>query len=190
MGRTDRLVPEIVEKVYDSARCHLDPEKWLDHCISSADLSHVEDAARTVWGDYLVKDLKEYLAMQIAAMEGALELARQDGLEKIEGLIEQALKFLRHLEEAKTWDEIVDRRKINYGVMRFPKKADEDIKARIKAIRDGCKEGLEKKLKIFCDRSDQVLVTLAQTCGTHGTGSFVNAAAESLPAVHRKRQVP
>ena len=163
LGRTDRLVPEIVQKVYDSSRCHLDPEKWLDHCVASADLSRVEDAAQTVWGDYLVQDLKAYLAMQIAAMEGALDLARQDELEKIEALLETALKFLRHLNDAQTWDEIVDRRKINYGVMRFPKKADEDIKARIKAIRDGCKEGLEKKLKIFCDRSEVVLSALDQT---------------------------
>ena len=30
LGRTDKLVPELIEKVYDSARCHLDPEKWLE----------------------------------------------------------------------------------------------------------------------------------------------------------------
>ena len=37
LGRDDRLVPQIVEKVYDSARCHLDPEHWLDHCVHSAE---------------------------------------------------------------------------------------------------------------------------------------------------------
>ena len=191
LGRTDRLVPEIVEKVFDSARCHLDPEKWLDHCISSADLSRVEDAAQTVWGDYLVKDLKGYLTMQIAAMEGALDLARnEDGLEKIEGLIEQALKFLRYLEEAQTWDQIVERRKINYGVMRFPKKTDEDTKARIKAIRDGCKEGLEKKLKIFCDKSETVLDALGQTsAAVRGLIALTRDFGERYQNLKKRRRV-
>ena len=30
LGRDDRLVPQIIEKVYDSARCHLNPKQWLD----------------------------------------------------------------------------------------------------------------------------------------------------------------
>ena len=191
LGRTDRLVPEIVQKVYDSSRCHLDPEKWLEHCVSSADLSRVEDAAQTVWGDYLVKDLKDYLAMQIAAMEGAVDLARaEEGLEKIEALLEQALKFLRHLEAAQTWDEIVDRRRINYGTMRFPKKTDEDLKARIKAIRDGCKEGLEKKLKIFCDKSDMVLDALGQTsAAVRGLVALTRDFGERYQILKRRRRV-
>ena len=191
LGRTDRLVPEIVQKVYDSARCHLDPEKWLDHCVASADLSRVEDAAQTVWGDYLVKDLKAYLAMQIAAMENAVELARtEEGLEKVEALLEQALKFLRHLEKAQTWDEIVERRKINYGTMRFPKKVDEDIKTRIKAIRDGCKEDLEKKLKIFCDKSEQVLEALGQTsAAVRGLVSLTRDFGARYQTLKKRRRV-
>ena len=191
LGRTDRLVPEIVQKVYDASRCHLDPEKWLDHCVSSADMSRVEDAAQTVWGDYLVRDLKGYLAMQIAAMERAVELARaEEGFEKVEALLEQALKFLRHLEAAQTWDEIVDRRKIHYGTMRFPKKTDEDIKTRIKAIRDGCKEGLEKKLKIFCDKSDQVLSALGQTsAAVRGLIALTRDYGERYQNLKRRRRV-
>ena len=190
LGRTDRLVPEIVQKVFDSSRCHLDPEKWLDHCVASADLSRVEDAAQTVWGDYLVKDLKAYLAMQITAMEGALEIARQEELEKVEALLETALKFLRHLEEAQDWDEIVDRRKINYGTLRFPKKADEDTKARIKAIRDGCKTGLEKKLKIFCDKSETVLEALGQTgAAVRGLVSLTRDFGERYQNLKRRRRV-
>lgn len=32
-GRDDRAVPEIVAQVYDSARCHLQPEAWLGACL-------------------------------------------------------------------------------------------------------------------------------------------------------------
>lgn len=164
LGRTDRLVPEIVMKVYDSARCHLDPEQWLDHCISSADLTQVEDAAQTVWGAYLMADMKEYLAMQMEAMERCVELARLDpSMTKVEALLEQALKFMAYLMEAETWDQVVERRKINFGRLTFPKKADEDLAAQIKAVRNNCKDSLERKLKIFCDPSTQVLADLGQT---------------------------
>ncbi len=191
LGRTDRLVPEIVMKVYDSARCHLDPEAWLDHCVQSADLTQVEDAAQTVWGKYLVEDLKEYLAMQMNAMESAVSLARSEpGLEKVEVLLEQALKFLQFLAEARTWDEVVDRRKINYGTMRFPKKTDEDLKAQIQAIRNGCKEDLEKRLKVFCDHSEQVLSDLGQTsAAVRGLVSLARDFGERYQSLKRRRRV-
>ena len=37
LGRDDRQIPEIILKVYNSARCHLNPEKWLDRCIAEED---------------------------------------------------------------------------------------------------------------------------------------------------------
>ncbi len=33
LGRDDRLVPELILKVYNAARCHLDPEQWLEQCL-------------------------------------------------------------------------------------------------------------------------------------------------------------
>ena len=41
LGRDDRLVPEILMRVYDSARCHLDPEGWLHDCVQNADTSGI-----------------------------------------------------------------------------------------------------------------------------------------------------
>ena len=29
LGRDDRLIPDIIEKVYDNSRCHLNPEAWI-----------------------------------------------------------------------------------------------------------------------------------------------------------------
>ena len=77
LGRTDRLVPEILLKVYDSARCHLDPEGWLDRCVQSAEVAGLEDAAQTVWGQYLLEDLRAYLKLQLQAMEHCADLAER-----------------------------------------------------------------------------------------------------------------
>ena len=165
LGRDDRLVPEIIGKVYDAARCHLDPEHWLDHCIQSADLSETADAGQTVWGAYLLSDLHRYLDMQIAAMKQCLALAGENGtIPKVEALLQETVVALEYLSEAKTWDETVARRNVNYGRMTFPKKMEDlELKERILAVRNGCKEGLSKKLKIFCDPSESVLADLSQT---------------------------
>ena len=165
LGRDDRLVPRIVEKVYDAARCHLDPEGWLAHCGRMADPSGMTDAAKTTWGSFLHEELNRYLAMQIDAMEECLRLASEEPtLEKPAQLLRDILVELHFLHEAKTWDEVVARREIRYGVLRKPKNVEnEELFARIKAVREGCKEGLAKKLKIFCDPSDSVLADLGQT---------------------------
>jgi ATP-dependent helicase/nuclease subunit A len=74
LGRDDRLVPEIVQKVYDSARCHLDPEQWLQKCIRSAQAEGIDDAAQTIWGAFLMESLKSYLELQIRTMERCAQL--------------------------------------------------------------------------------------------------------------------
>lgn len=165
LGRTDRMVPEIVLKVYDQARCHLNPEQWLDHCIQSANVSATDDVAQTVWGAYLIADLRRYLAMQIAAMEKCLKIAEADkALGNVANLLKENVTSLRELQNAQTWDEVVARSNFSFGTIRFPKKLeDPDAPSRIQAIRDGCKKGIKNRTKIFCDPSEQVLQDLIQT---------------------------
>ena len=192
LGRDDRLVPQIVEKVYDSARCHLDPEHWLDHCVRSADLSETTDAAQTVWGAYLMADLHRYLGLQIDAIKKCQTLARENStIPKIETNLQETLVALEYLNEAKTWDEVVARREIAYGRMTFPRKmADLELKERIQAVRNGCKEGLAKKLKIFCDPSQSVLEDLGQTAAAiRGLVKLARVFGERYAAIKQRRRV-
>ena len=192
LGRDDRLVPQIVEKVYDSARCHLDPEKWLEHCVDSADMRDVTDAAETVWGAFLMADLKRYLAMQLAAMRGCLELAEEDDtLAKPAALLRETVVAMEHLYDADTWDQVVARRNINYGTLRFPKKApDLELCERIKAVRNGCKEGLAKRLKVFCDPSESVLADLGQTASAvRGLVKLAREFGKRYAALKDRRRV-
>ena len=192
LGRDDRLVPEIIEKVYDSARCHLDPEHWLDHCLTSADLSETTDAAQTVWGAYLLGELHEYLAMQIGAIKGCLSLMEEEPtLEKPAALLRDTLVALEFLNEAATWDQVVARRNINYGRLVFSKKVpDQELCERIKAVRNGCKEGLSKRLKIFCDPSASVLADLGQTAmAVRGLVKLARAFADRYGRWKQRRRV-
>ena len=66
LGRDDRQIPQIILKVYNSARCHLNPDAWLDWC-QNVNVGELTDASQTPWGQYLIEDLQQYLAMQIDA---------------------------------------------------------------------------------------------------------------------------
>ena len=192
LGRDDRLVPEIVGKVYDAARCHLDPEHWLDHCVRSADLSETTDAAQTVWGTYLMEDLRKYLDMQLGAMKQCRALAGENGtIPKIEALLQETVVALEFLREANTWDEVVARRNINYGRMTFPRKMEDlELKERIQAVRNGCKDGLAKKLKVFCDPSESVLADLGQTStAVRGLVKLARAFGERYTALKQRRRL-
>ena len=82
-GRDDRSIPEILLKIYHSAKCHLDPEGWLDWCSEQSKAEDITDAAQTIWGKYLVDDLHRFLDMNIQALEVcALRSGNNDTMHK------------------------------------------------------------------------------------------------------------
>ena len=191
LGRDDRLVAEIILKVYDSARCHLDPERWLQSCLEASDVDGVADAGETVWGRYLMEELFSYLDCQIGAMSTCAQLAEAaENMEKPAVILQDELYQLQHLRESSTWDEIVERKNIEYGRLTFARKnIDEDLKDRIKACRDGCKKGLEKYLKGFADDSSQVLEDLmASSAGARGLISLVRQFEQDYAKAKRNRR--
>lgn len=165
LGRDDRQVPEIVLQVHSSALCHLDPEKWYNWCLDSAKIDGLTDAGETVWGSYLIADLKEYIQLQIDALQHCIAAASDvPGMEKPVSLLSATVNSLKSLHDCKTWDEIVDYPTIEYGTLTFKK----DVKGtqlaeQIKAIRNTCKEGLSKKLRTFSDHSVTVLQHLSES---------------------------
>lgn len=164
LGRSDALLPEILFKVYDSARCHLDPDRWLDDCINSMKLDDISDAAETLWGNYLIQDLFQFLDDQIGAMQWCVsQCAGVAGYEKPAANLSDTLYQLQRLHGSKSWDDVISHRDIDFGRLTFPKKGgDPDLAQRIKAVRGNCKDSLKKKLRTFCDSSKQVLDDLSK----------------------------
>ena len=191
LGRTDKLVSEIVLKVYDSARCHLNPEKWLDDCLRDAEMEGITDAAQTLWGRYLMDDLFDYLDGQIEVMQKCAELAESaDGMQKPAIVLRDTLHQLQSLRGAATWDEVVARKNIDYGRLTFPRKGiDADLAERIKICRSACKKGLEKRLKTFADLSEQVLDDLSQSAaGARGLIALVRQFGADYDRAKRSRR--
>ena len=95
LGRDDRFVPEILEKVYDSARCHLNPEQWLESCLENASLEEGTDVSQTIWGQYLIRDLQEYVSIQADIFRDCLRrMDASEGMEKPAANIGQTLHQL------------------------------------------------------------------------------------------------
>lgn len=192
LGRNDALVPEIIEKVYDSAKCHLNPNVWLETCMKNTDVSTVTDAAQTIWGQYLMADLFSYLDDQIVAMTRcAAAVEAVPGLEKPAAVLRDTVHQLQHLRQSTTWDDVVSRSAIDYGRLTFPKKADDPaVTEPVKAVRSACKDGLTKKLRSFADSSKQVLADLEQSAAAaRGLITLAECFSESFDRQKRSRRI-
>ncbi|MBP3478294.1 MAG: helicase-exonuclease AddAB subunit AddA [Oscillospiraceae bacterium] len=192
LGRDDRLVPEILLKVYDSARCHLDPEDWLQSCVQNADVAGLKDASQTVWGQYLMADLMDYLDLQIEAMASCVALATQSpGMEKPAALLLDTVYQLQTLRGCTRWDDVVIHKDIDYGTLRFSKNITDPMLAeRIKAVRTACKKGLEKKLRSFADRSAQVFSDMGQSASAvRGMAALVRRFSDSYQKAKKSRRI-
>ena len=192
LGRDDRLVPEILLKVYDSARCHLDPKAWLNDCIANADTHDITDAAQTVWGDYLLQNLKQNLRLQIDALQQCITLSQfVDNMEKPVALLGETVGQLQQLYDASTWDEVAARKDVDYGRLTFSKKCpDLQLCERIKAVRAACKKSLDKQLKAFADPSEVVLADLQKSAvAVRGMVRLVEKFSQEYDRAKRARRI-
>ena len=192
VGRDDRQIPEILLKVYDSAWCHLNPKGWLESHLEAVDTDGIQDASQTLWGRYLMDKLFDYLDRQIEAMERCAKWAEgADGAEKQAVLLRDTVHQLQHLRDSQTWDEIVARKDIDYGTLRFGKKVtDEEMKAAVKAVRDACKAGVARLTRSFADPSRQVLADLEQSApAVRGIVKLVQDFGKAYETAKRRRRI-
>lgn len=192
IGRDDRKVPQILLQVYRSARCHLDPKGWIQQCLKSAMPSEATDASQTIWGKYLLSSLFAYLDLQIDAVERCVEQAQgAEAMENVVALLNDTLYQLKHLRSSRTWDEVVVRRNIDYGNLRFKKAVTDTLLAgNIKVVRNACKKGLAKYTRIFTDPSAQVLSDLySASDAVHGMIQLVERFEQIYDEMKRHRRI-
>ena len=191
-GRDDRQIPEILLKVHHSAKCHLDPDGWLDWCVSVGDVQTATDASQTLWGAYLIEDLHEYLELQISAMERCVKLALSaDNMEKPAAVLAETVEQLSVLRSCKTWNDVRQHMHIDYGTLRFSAKcSDTQTMDQIKSVRDACKKGVAKKLRRFSDDSTQILTdTKNAMCAVRGLVSLTKKYDEAYSKMKRSRRI-
>ncbi len=190
-GRDDRQIPEIIFKVYNRSRCHMDPEKWLDWCIGDG-AEQQQDAGQTPWGAYLLDDLKKYVSLHIDALEKHVKAASgMDGMEKPVALLRDTITQLQLLCESQSWDDVIRNKDIDYGRLTFPKKCGEhELAEKMKVARNACKEGLAKRLRPFGEESSQILADFSTSAGAaRGLVGLVRQFAKEYERLKRLRGI-
>ncbi len=164
-GRDDRQIPELLMKVYKSAKCHLNPDEWLTWCTTIGDIDIATDASQTPWGEYLLEDLHNYLQLQIDTLQKAQSaLVTNGNCDKVIDLLGNTISQLAVLCSCRTWDSVFENRNIDYGRLTFPTKFENgELKERIKVIRDNCKKGVTQKLRHFSMNSKQLVEDISQS---------------------------
>lgn len=192
MGRDDRMVPEILIKVYQNSRCHLDPEGWLTRCVEETQRAGRKDAAETIWGEYLIKDLHSYLDLQIPTlMRCAQEAEAANRMAKPAQVLRDTIAYLENLRACTTWDAIADNRVTQFRMPSFPQKdVDKALCERIKAVYKVFREGVLDRLRYFSNHSEQVLQDLAVTgAAARGLVALVRAFGAGYEQLKRRRRV-
>ena len=192
LGRDDRMIPQILLKVYRSARCHLEPDKWLDWCICEGNNSQITDASETVWGSFLIEDLHAYLDLQIEALNRcACQASNAEEMQKPAELLYSTLDQLAVLRKCSTWDSVRANMDIDYGRLVFSKKCtDDQLIQKIKAVRTACKKGVANKLRRFSDDSAQVLMDMTESlAATRGLVDLVKKFSQAYDKLKRSRNL-
>jgi len=164
-GRNDRQLPDLILKLYANAKCHMDPDGWLEECLQAFDISHLTDVSELSWTRYLIDDLFVFLDLHIAALRKCAETATgAEGMDKPVALFYQTIDSLQRLRDCQKWDEILMYSNVDFGTLRFPtKNVDTDMAAHMKAVREACKKGLAGKLRRFKDDTAQILQDISKT---------------------------
>ncbi len=161
-GRDDRKLSQIILSVYQSSRCHLDPNAWLDACVSEAETANLRDVSETVWGRYLINDLHTCLDRYLPSLRRcAEEAAVSEGMAKAAVLLDSTYHQMADLRACDTWQAVNEKLIYDFGRLTFGKAADAELAERIKAVRNGCKGALQKKQEVFAYSNEQIIFELS-----------------------------
>lgn len=159
LGRSDKTVPEILLKIYEASRCHLNPNQWLMDCVSQSQLDETQDISETLWGKYLTDCFLEKLDLSISAMENCLrEADRIPEFSKVSAVLTADIEMMKKIRSAQNWDALVEGANFAFGRMTFPTKnnPDPELTAQIKAVREACKERMKEESAVFSETRERV----------------------------------
>lgn len=191
-GRSDYSIPGLILKVYRNAWCHIDPEGWLENCLVNNTLSGAEDVSQVIWGEYAIKDLKQFLHWQIELLNNCIRLVEENGtMDTVAALIRDEVWQLSNLCQYDTWDEISAHKTINFQTISKPKSCDDpDLYEFVKNFRKDYKESIRKKLALFEMDSKQILADLAKCAmSMKGLVKLVKQFAENYSKTKRARRI-
>lgn len=167
VGRNDNEIAEDIQSLYDSAQCHLFPERWMDECSKQLDVSQTEDAAQTPWGQRVIEEFHNFCRGKISLLRCGLRLAEQDPLViRCYGpALESDIAQLNALCKLDTWESLHQTKLTFVGLLTCSSKDPETVALRdqVQKLRNSSKNALKERMADFASDSATVLNELAQT---------------------------
>ena len=168
-GKTDEGIGDLIQKVYEAAVSHPDPDQWLSHCL---EIYHPKEGEEAAWMIFLWKACLEELEQAEECVREAIQLCLSPTgpylyEEALNSDLETIRILSRHVEE-RQYDAI---REIleNLSFARLSAKkmpdADERTKEQVKALREEAKEILKNLGKQYFAWKEQDLSGLMEAAG-------------------------
>ncbi len=159
-GRDDKRLVDVILDTHTALLSHADPQGWVkEHCQALA-LDGVRDASETVWGRYLMADVKGKARYWRGVLEGLLSdaAACPDFIKAYGDSLEETLEGLDKFIEALDgrWDEARALADIP-----FPRAKNLKGYEDLKAVRARCKDALKKAAAAFEYASADLLEDMA-----------------------------
>lgn len=165
-GRGDGEVETALQRVYNSAQCHLYPDAWLQQCIDALELSQYADAGQTPWGKALIEDFSRLCAGKITILRAARSRCAAETLleTRYAPVLEHEIAQLEALSKLESWDELHAAQAVFEKMPTIRATEKTELSEQVKRLRDECKTALQKKLKPFQNQdSAAVMADLGQT---------------------------
>ena len=192
-GRDDHRIPELLLDVYNTAQCHIFPDRWMEDCLAQLRCEDITDAGKTPWGEALIESYRSEMRDHLAELEQLLDIVRctQSVSDYVPVLVSTA-ETLRNLISLQSWDQFAAQKVSGISYDRMPTVkncADPELQARIKAVRAAAVDDSRERLQMFYADSKEVLRDLVGSAESLGAlfslcGEFSRRYAEAKRTQH------
>lgn len=161
-GRNDRNLKELLLKLYVQASARADIDKWLTEASEMLERGRYADYSDTVWGQFLLDDLRSSSEEYVNTFEKLKETAEHTtGYENTAVSLANDISVLRQYVTIERWNDAHARLNFAFERIKAPKKnADLALKEKIAVVRASCKNQMKKKLSAFTCSSEEALAEL------------------------------
>ncbi len=156
----DEALQELILNIYDFIQSSPFPQKWLEEKLQEFKVSSEQDFGSTIWGELLLKSVKEEVEEAILWLQGMhnkmysyIELAKFT-----QTIAEDIIKLQDILSTLNSWDTTYQKIQ-DFGFKKWPvdKTVTLDLKEEAKSLRDKVRKKVnEKVIKVFSRNSSSI----------------------------------
>lgn len=109
-GKNDSIITEYILKLYENARSHKEPEKWLDEAEANIRVETIEDFKNAPFIQMILRDAKISIDGALQWILEAIDLSKQErGPYFYNKTLNEDIKIIESLKEAKSFSELCEK---------------------------------------------------------------------------------